>query len=521
MKTIRIQNLRSLRDSGDLEISPITILLGKNSAGKSTFLRSFPLLRQSSEEKTINDILWFGDYVDFGTFWDSLSNNASKPEISFSFSISHSLRNLIAYSGHRSIQHNRRFQGVWLNYNFELRQTAESFDQESQILSTYEIRSEDNFATMVVDKDLSIKKLTVNGEDLSEQIGAHRVTRQTQLLPNYYLGADEDFFDEMIVRDLRWLSHHKTTDQSLMGVAEGLIFGPREFVLWQLSSAGLGAHWDQQIKALNVDSDVLCRIHRTLFGKYLGLTYDALNSTLTETFANVRYITPLRATAERYYRQRAIAVDEIAPNGDNVAMFLKNLSELEAQDFAQWTASNMGFAVLVESHKGHVSLVIEDVQDRTRINLADVGFGYSQVIPILAQVWQISRQRQTTRSGLALPRQLKSSAPFIFLIEQPELHLHPRMQARLMELFFKVAESAKKEQIDLRIVIETHSETMVSKAGQMLFNSTDLSSDEVSIYIFDKRASDSERGTQITKSWFDSEGLLLNWPYDFFDGSKP
>ena len=44
---VRIKNLRSLADTGFIEIKPITLLLGANSTGKSTFLRSFPLFTQS------------------------------------------------------------------------------------------------------------------------------------------------------------------------------------------------------------------------------------------------------------------------------------------------------------------------------------------------------------------------------------------------------------------------------------------------------------------------------------------
>ena len=51
MKSIGIKNLRSLKNVEQIEIKPITILVGRNSSGKSTFLRIFPLLKQ-----TLNDL---------------------------------------------------------------------------------------------------------------------------------------------------------------------------------------------------------------------------------------------------------------------------------------------------------------------------------------------------------------------------------------------------------------------------------------------------------------------------------
>ena len=51
IKFIRIENLRSLKDTGFVELRPLTLLLGANSSGKSTFLRSFPLFTQSVNKK--------------------------------------------------------------------------------------------------------------------------------------------------------------------------------------------------------------------------------------------------------------------------------------------------------------------------------------------------------------------------------------------------------------------------------------------------------------------------------------
>lgn len=58
LKSIRIENLRSLTDTGNIELKPLTILVGKNSVGKSTFARTFPLLRQTCEAQ--KSLLYFG-----------------------------------------------------------------------------------------------------------------------------------------------------------------------------------------------------------------------------------------------------------------------------------------------------------------------------------------------------------------------------------------------------------------------------------------------------------------------------
>ena len=73
INTIGIKNFRSLKEikignNEFLEIKPITILLGKNSSGKSSFLRIFPLLKQSVTSRTRGALALFGNEVDFGDF---------------------------------------------------------------------------------------------------------------------------------------------------------------------------------------------------------------------------------------------------------------------------------------------------------------------------------------------------------------------------------------------------------------------------------------------------------------------
>ena len=86
MRFIGIKNLRSLKNVEPIEIKPITILVGKNSSGKSTFLRTFPLLKQTIEAKTAEPILWYGKYVDFGDYDQSKTHN-EKEDIELTFGL--------------------------------------------------------------------------------------------------------------------------------------------------------------------------------------------------------------------------------------------------------------------------------------------------------------------------------------------------------------------------------------------------------------------------------------------------
>jgi hypothetical protein len=83
MDRVRVRNLRSLADTGEIELKPITLLVGANNSGKSSFLRFFPLLRQSTETRTGSGLLLNEPYVDYGLFPVAVRQGAEPPEITF------------------------------------------------------------------------------------------------------------------------------------------------------------------------------------------------------------------------------------------------------------------------------------------------------------------------------------------------------------------------------------------------------------------------------------------------------
>src|SRR4028119_355925 len=95
MDSIRVERLRCLGDTGYIQLKPITVLLGQNSSGKSSFLRILPLLKQSVESRTTGPILWSGSLVDFGNFKDAHQTGAEdNNNIEFSFNFKLESRNL-------------------------------------------------------------------------------------------------------------------------------------------------------------------------------------------------------------------------------------------------------------------------------------------------------------------------------------------------------------------------------------------------------------------------------------------
>ena len=148
-----------------------------------------------------------------------------------------------------------------------------------------------------------------------------------------------------------------------------------------------------------------------------------------------------------------------------------------------------------------------------------MGFGFSQILPVLAQIWSLTRK--TPVRHFIGPNQQRffreddesESSGDIIAIEQPELHLHPRLQAKVADMFATAATVSKAEKHPLTIIFETHSETIVNRIGHLVANGK-LAPEDVQVLLFEKATAESD--TKVTQAKFGSDGVLQNWPHGFF-----
>ena len=95
-------------------------------------------------------------------------------------------------------------------------------------------------------------------------------------------------------------------------------------------------------------------------------------------------------------------------------------------------------------------------------NLIDVGYGVSQVLPILTELF-------------------RDAATPMFLLQQPEVHLHPSAQAALGSLFCRIARRQR------QLVIETHSDHLLDRVRMDVRDgSSKLKPEDVSILFFER-----------------------------------
>jgi hypothetical protein len=298
-------------------------------------------------------------------------------------------------------------------------------------------------------------------------------------------------------------------DEEMQRLINSFSLGSSELMLKQFQKINQKTNiWQHELSSWSTDSEDFQDLRDRLIALKCGDLLSYLSNYISKVFLNVHYIEPVRATAQRYYRRQDTSVAEVDPSGQNVAMFIRSLSESDKRHFSQWMEENFGFNIRIKpSGSGHISLEIREKNGYRDTNIADTGFGFSQVLPILIQLWVIVNKKADRMHG-------EDKTVVIFAIEQPELHLHPRLQAVLADTFASALRTAKNSGIGMRIVIETHSETIVSRFGQMVSKGK-IDFQDIGVNLFEKNLENGN--TKIIGSHYNHKGILMNWPYGFFE----
>ncbi|MDI6003629.1 AAA family ATPase [Cobetia marina] len=515
INSFRIRNLRSFSmDSKFIPINNINIYVGKNSSGKSTFTRIFPLLRQSIEEKTKGPILWFGNYVDFGSFKSALNINSTEQEIFFDFDIT-----LTDYKENIFELYYPRDEtedlpesppinilitiGVTDYRNTTSASTLKIVDGHSEV----EIKLEGQKPVSFI-----IRNSLLNWEEYFEFDFIHRPGKLIPDLfylmkPNSGIRHHQEHPSILVdsLRDYLMKYHHKNKQSSSIeeSIDKLTIMAKQELMDFFSSEFEDNNQFFKNIKGQ--EEEFLEVVHYYCLALYSPNLIGLANEALYSFFKGVRYLGPVRASAERFYRYQDLQINEIDHQGSNLPMVLNSLDNTQKQELKKWINTNFGFSLKVSEEGQHYAILIKEEGQENYFNISDMGFGYSQILPIVVSVWLEQEQKKSIEYTLF---NFEQKVDPIIVIEQPELHLHPRLQYKFAKAIAKLSALAKEK---TRFVFETHSNHIIDAIGDAIDNNV-IEQGTVSITIFEK---DENGNTTTEESGFDTSGYLINWPAGF------
>ncbi|MCZ8533034.1 AAA family ATPase [Psychrobacillus psychrodurans] len=533
MDRIRIQNLRALKDTDYIELKPLTILVGKNSSGKSTFLRFFSLMKQTLETRTNEPILWYSpSYVDFGSFEESLNHESKEKLITFEFDFFVSKENFYdeVYFNLMPRRYNRAHILKMTNSEKNEKVKLElSITFSKKKINKIEVKLWEQKIEYLIQgtiNEMEKVEILINGNPIGDSRFISRYFGDsTNMLPRIF-NLEEDkimpieaYFHSQLFNLIKGFAPSTTKESTIDDVITLIKFGDSETVLKSINEIkSTSKTLEKRLGALKLEQSEFIEVKNNHYGTVLNVLLEICNRELKSFFSSVKYIAPIRASAERYYRIQGLALDEIDPQGANIPMLLNNMSNKDKRSFNKWIKENFHFEIIADSERGHASLYIR-YENGTQINLADTGFGYSQILPIILVMWQAVQKGEEMA---AMPNYKKMrlhingrrKINFTIVIEQPELHLHPSLQGTLIDTFAKIIKVSEDIGIDLKIIIETHSETMINRIGQLIAtNFEEFNEKLVNVLIFN---SSHPYISKIESTGYTEDGYLNSWPIGFF-----
>lgn len=211
----------------------------------------------------------------------------------------------------------------------------------------------------------------------------------------------------------------------------------------------------------------------------------------------VDYVGPFRVIPQRTYYSKGFEIeDHVGIMGEKAYDVLYSDTDV-TKKVSQWYNDNFGSILSVDgldSEMGAYHINLTNPLSQKVVNIVDEGQGMSQVLPIVTRCFMKEKDS-------------------IVVMEQPELHLHPKAHAALGELFAKTSKENSQY-----YVIETHSENLLlGLRNAVVDESIDFNPDDIIIYFVDEDEDDGS--AYLREITINDEGMLSYWPTGVFNES--
>jgi len=429
-RSLTIQNFKSWKNIENMRMAPITGLFGNNSSGKTSLLQLLLLLKQTVQSPDRAQVLNLGDE-----------------------------RSLVALGTFRDVIHQHEQAGVlrW-GFSWVLPKELKVLDPEREGVTLFSGK-EMRFRAIVTENGsgrIIVKEFVYSfgGQDFI-------LRRKADAEERYRLSTSPDQF-----RFIRTPGR-----------------------VWELPSPIKCYGFPDQVKAYYQNAGFLADF---------ALAFEDL-------FSRLYYLGPLREYPKRDYTWAGAQPADMGQRGEKVVDALlasrekgekisrgKGLKKFTVEEYAAWWLRELGliheFSVEPIAPDSNLYRVwVRKTSAAARVLITDVGFGVSQIIPVLVLCYYVPEGS-------------------IIILEQPEIHLHPSVQAGLADVFVDAVRTRK-----IQILLESHSEHLLRRLQRRVAEE-EMSNEDAALYFCDISGGTSE----LNRLDLNIFGDITNWPRNFF-----
>jgi len=390
---LRAQNFKSWKDTGKLQITPLTGFFGANSSGKTSILQTLLMLKQTVERPPD----WKG-VIDFGDD-NSLVNLGSFDDLIHQHSLDSNL-------------------GITVSWNLSGKQKLDSIETDSL-----------SFSMSIVNK---------------------------------YGDAELDCFCYTV--------------------------GRKNFeIKWESSGYKYKSEFSSERAEL-----FRCYGVANPFGSLES--FKPLKDAFENLFHRICYLGSFRESPYSRYVWQGNHPKDTGQHGEEMISAILS-KRVKLQDIDKQIMEWLQRLDLIDSYRlnpvlnteGDYEFLVKKYKGGPEVRLTDVGFGVSQILPVLILCYYVPEGS-------------------ILILEQPEAHLHPKVQAELADLLIEVVKNRR-----LQIILESHSEHLLIRLMRRIAEEQ-ISADDTAFYFCDMNEGVSEIG----RLNVDNYGNITNWPQNFF-----
>jgi predicted ATPase len=499
LKNILIKNFKPFSETDAVRMAPITLIYGPNSAGKSSIIQSLIMMTQTingQKRKVNSDLITKGSLVDLGNYASIIHLHETDKTLSFEYEFTQQKLPM------RRSEEVAEIIKVKMNF-----MAGNNKEISPPKLSEYQ------FTAKINDRDINIQVCRSNETSSVVNTDIYDDKEEKHTIDLFELGPKTDFPLMLDYISYRVNVRLKTNSKNLPK-----IYGNTLNTL--KISRNIGSFYPRFLSGTSYlptsvaipgrENEIpnSIRDEKFLFLRGVEELLQKCDIKIKNELSNIIYLAPLRSYPSRYYFMEGTPNEYVGSRGEDVVPILfqskstsgerssliKKLNQY-CKDFDipyTFEVTNKGDSITGDV----IVLTLKDTRTGVKVGPSDVGFGIGQLLPILVQ-------------GMILSESSNREASRIICVEQPEIHLHPRLQASMADFFINTA--AKKNNIQW--ILETHSEALITRL-QRRIREKKIRSQDVSILYINPIG---KKGSSIQELRLDDDGDFIDlWPDGFF-----